>query len=208
MIEDYAYIGMGSTINDNSVIESYAVIAAGAVVEPGAKVPSGQIWAGSPAKYLRDVTPEERDAISEYHSEMKNLAAIHSEETEKNFEQVFNDQHMKERSYYMTWTENLYERLQALNYIDHPIDHVDIERVKGTEYVKLYDRYVTELYTPKTWRPFKEDSSVFPEDWKIYGEDLESYERAKKIFDQPPKPRDDTGIPLIPKDQTPWTRRY
>ena len=208
IIEDYAYIGMGSKLTDGVVIESYAVVAAGAVVENNTKVPSGQAWAGSPAKYLRDITPEERESIREHHSEMKSLSSIHSEENEKAFDQVFTDDYMKERSYQMSWSETLHEKLESLGYMDHPIDWSEVERVRGVEYVEMHERYVTEMYSPKTWRPFKEDASVFPEDWKIYGEDMESYDRAKKLFDQPPKPREQMPIPAAPSDQSPWTRRY
>lgn len=35
------------------------MIAAGAVVLPETHVPKGQLWAGNPAKYVRDVTAEE-----------------------------------------------------------------------------------------------------------------------------------------------------
>ena len=59
-----AYVGRGATV------ESFAVVAAGARVEDGATVPSGQIWAGSPARYLRDLTQEEKHFLSEHHLEM------------------------------------------------------------------------------------------------------------------------------------------
>jgi hypothetical protein len=198
---------MGSSIEDNCVVESYAVIAAGAVLPRNSKVPSGQIWAGNPAKYLRDVTPEERDSIREHHSEVKNLAAIHSEENEKTFEEIFEDEYAKERSYSLTETEAFNEKLETIGYSADPIDITEIERIKEGEYGE--NRYnIANAYEPKSWKPFKEDASVFPQDWKIYGEDMESYERAKKIFDQPPKARDESTIPAIPRDQTPWTRRY
>lgn len=41
-------------------VEKGAMVAAGAVVEPGTVIPAGQIWGGSPAKYLRDLQPDER----------------------------------------------------------------------------------------------------------------------------------------------------
>ena len=208
VIEDYAYVGMGSTLGEGSILHSYAVIAAGAVVEPASEVPSGQVWAGSPAKFLRNITPDEREAIREHHTEMRNLAAIHSEETEKTFEQIFEDEVNKERSYHMNYEENLTMKMESLDYLNHPIDMTEVERVRGSEYAEMHERHITELYVPKSWRPFKEDAGVFPEDWKIYGEDMTAYDRAKKMFDQPPKPRDDTPIPAIPTDQTPWTRRY
>ena len=58
-LEDSSFIGMGAVIMDDVVVESGAMVAAGALVPPRKIVKSGQIWAGSPAKYFRDLTPEE-----------------------------------------------------------------------------------------------------------------------------------------------------
>ncbi len=63
IIEDNAFIGMGSIIMDLARIESFALVAAGAVITPGKIVKSGQIWGGNPAKYLRDLTKEEKEYI-------------------------------------------------------------------------------------------------------------------------------------------------
>lgn len=208
VLQDFSFIGMGSTVEDSAVVESYGVLAAGGVLRQGSVVLSGQIWAGSPAKYLRDVTAEERESLREYHAELKSLAAIHSEETEKTFEQVYTDNMLKHRSFTMPWRDVLSEKLENLGYNGDYIDHVDVERVKGYEYANMYERYVTDLYTPQNWKPFKEDAAVFPDDWKIYGEDMESYDRAKKLFDQPPKLRDDSLAPAYRRDDSPWTRRY
>ena len=62
-IEDNAFIGMGAIILDYAKVESGAMVAAGAVVPPKKVIPSGQIWAGNPAKYLRDMSQEEKDFI-------------------------------------------------------------------------------------------------------------------------------------------------
>ena len=62
-IEDNAFIGMHATLMDGVVVEQGAQVAAGALVTPGKRVPAGQIWAGNPAKYFRDLTPQERDFI-------------------------------------------------------------------------------------------------------------------------------------------------
>ena len=48
---------------DEAVVESRAMVAAGALVTPGKRVPSGQLWAGSPARYMRDLKPAEFDMI-------------------------------------------------------------------------------------------------------------------------------------------------
>lgn len=58
-IEDFAFIGMHATLMDGVVVESGGWVAAGALVTPGKRIPKGQIWAGNPAKYFRDLTPEE-----------------------------------------------------------------------------------------------------------------------------------------------------
>ena len=43
---------------DGAYIETGSIIAAGAVVTQNTRVPSGSIYAGNPAKYLKPVSPE------------------------------------------------------------------------------------------------------------------------------------------------------
>ena len=62
-VQDYSFVGMGSIVMDLSIIESYGMLAAGAVLTPGKVIKSKQIWAGNPAKYLRDLTQIELDYI-------------------------------------------------------------------------------------------------------------------------------------------------
>jgi carbonic anhydrase/acetyltransferase-like protein (isoleucine patch superfamily) len=57
-LEDGAFIGMKSTLMDGVVVESGGMVAAGSLVPPGKRVKKGEIWAGSPAKFFRPVTPE------------------------------------------------------------------------------------------------------------------------------------------------------
>ena len=58
-IHDRAFIGMKSTILDGAVVESDAMVAAGAVVTPNKVVKSGELWAGAPAKKMRDMDADE-----------------------------------------------------------------------------------------------------------------------------------------------------
>lgn len=51
-------IGMGSIVMDGVVVESNCIIAAGAVVLEGTVVKSGSVYAGVPAKKVKDITPE------------------------------------------------------------------------------------------------------------------------------------------------------
>ena len=58
-VQDGAFIGMNSTVLDGAVVESEAMVAAGAVVTPGKIVRRGELWAGSPARKLRDLTEKD-----------------------------------------------------------------------------------------------------------------------------------------------------
>jgi carbonic anhydrase/acetyltransferase-like protein (isoleucine patch superfamily) len=63
-IKNRCLIGMGAVILDEVVIEEGAMVAAGAVVTPRKVVPSGQLWGGNPARYMRDLSEEERDFLT------------------------------------------------------------------------------------------------------------------------------------------------
>jgi carbonic anhydrase/acetyltransferase-like protein (isoleucine patch superfamily) len=56
VLHDRAFVGLGAIVMDGCEVESDAMLAAGAMLTPGKRVPSGQLWAGRPAKYLRDLT--------------------------------------------------------------------------------------------------------------------------------------------------------
>ena len=58
-LETHSFIGMGSIIMDGSVVSGYSMVAAGALVTPGKKIPRGELWAGSPAKKMRNLTAKE-----------------------------------------------------------------------------------------------------------------------------------------------------
>lgn len=62
-IADNSFVGMGAVVMDMAKIEEYGMLAAGAVLTPGKIVKSGQIWAGNPAKYFRDMSQAEKDYI-------------------------------------------------------------------------------------------------------------------------------------------------
>ena len=58
-----AFVGMASVMMDGSRLEPGAMLAAGALLSPGKVVPSGQLWAGRPAKLLRDLTAEQMQGM-------------------------------------------------------------------------------------------------------------------------------------------------
>ena len=58
-IHDNVLIGMGAIVMDDCVVESNSIIAAGAVVTQGTRVPAGSVYAGVPAKKLKDISQEQ-----------------------------------------------------------------------------------------------------------------------------------------------------
>ncbi len=58
-IHDNVLIGMGAIVMDNCVVESNTIIAAGAVVTQGTHVASGVIYAGVPAKKIKDISQQQ-----------------------------------------------------------------------------------------------------------------------------------------------------
>jgi gamma-carbonic anhydrase len=62
-VEDNVLIGMGAIVMDDAVIGSGSVIAAGAIILPGTKVEPGSIYAGIPAKKVKEVGDEMKAVI-------------------------------------------------------------------------------------------------------------------------------------------------
>jgi gamma-carbonic anhydrase len=64
-LDNHSFIGMKAVIIDKARVESFAMVGAGALVTQNKIVQSGQLWVGNPAKYWRDLKPEERAEIEE-----------------------------------------------------------------------------------------------------------------------------------------------
>lgn len=62
-VEDNVLIGMGAIVMDKAVIGTHSVIAAGAVILPGTRVEPGSIYAGVPAKKVKEIGDEMREVI-------------------------------------------------------------------------------------------------------------------------------------------------
>jgi len=58
-IEDNVLIGMGAIVMDHVHVGKNVIIAAGAVVKEGTKVESGSIYAGVPAKKVKEISQEQ-----------------------------------------------------------------------------------------------------------------------------------------------------
>ena len=67
-MHDNVLIGMGAIVMDNAIIGSNSIIAAGAVVLEGTKVEEGIIYAGVPARKVKNIS---QDLI---HNEINRIA--------------------------------------------------------------------------------------------------------------------------------------
>lgn len=54
-LRDNVLVGMGAIVMDGCVVNSHSIVAAGAVVTQGTVVESGTIYAGVPAKKVKDI---------------------------------------------------------------------------------------------------------------------------------------------------------
>lgn len=65
IIEDKCLIGMGATVLDNAVVATGCIIAANALVLANSRLEPNSLYAGIPAKRIKEVTPEQRSEIIE-----------------------------------------------------------------------------------------------------------------------------------------------
>jgi carbonic anhydrase/acetyltransferase-like protein (isoleucine patch superfamily) len=63
-INDNVLVGMGTTILDNSIIESNVIIGAGSLVAPNKVLESGYLYFGNPLKQVRKLTTNEIEHIA------------------------------------------------------------------------------------------------------------------------------------------------
>ena len=57
-IHDNVMIGMNAVVLDNAIVESNSIVAAGSVITKGTVVESGSVYAGVPAKKIKEISPE------------------------------------------------------------------------------------------------------------------------------------------------------
>ena len=64
-VRDYALLGMGSIIMDDAEVGEGAIVAAGSVVLAKTKIGPHEMWAGTPAKFVKMVEPEKAKEMNE-----------------------------------------------------------------------------------------------------------------------------------------------
>ncbi len=80
-LKDNAFVGMGAIVMDNTVVETDGMLAAGAMLTPGKTVGRGELWAGSPAKFMRHVTDAELEKNRSMAEHYRRLAEQHRQDS-------------------------------------------------------------------------------------------------------------------------------
>ena len=63
-IHNFALIGMGAIVMDDAEVGEGALVAAGSVVLSKTKIGPNEMWAGSPAKFIKMVEPEKAKGMN------------------------------------------------------------------------------------------------------------------------------------------------
>ena len=64
-VDDYALIGMGSTLLDGAHVGKGAIVAAGALVLKNTQIGPYELWGGVPAKFIKKIEPEQTQEMNE-----------------------------------------------------------------------------------------------------------------------------------------------
>jgi carbonic anhydrase/acetyltransferase-like protein (isoleucine patch superfamily) len=79
-VEAHARVGAGAVVLEGALVEEGAEVADGAVVHAGRRIPHGQLWAGNPAVFVRELSKTELAARDESAAAAADLAAAHAHE--------------------------------------------------------------------------------------------------------------------------------
>lgn len=75
VVEDGALVGIGATILSRCRVGKGALIAAGAVVLEGTEIPPHTLWAGCPARQIKELSEEQRERLAATYRHYVNNAA-------------------------------------------------------------------------------------------------------------------------------------
>jgi carbonic anhydrase/acetyltransferase-like protein (isoleucine patch superfamily) len=76
-VENGGFVGMGATVLDGAVVGEGAVLAAAALLTPGKRMGRNELWAGSPARFVRVLGEEERARFTATGAHYVELAERH-----------------------------------------------------------------------------------------------------------------------------------
>ena len=81
-LHDRSFVGMNATVMSHCTMHSDSMLAAGALLTGGKTVGPGELWGGSPAKFMRKLTPEEIAFIPHSAASYVDFAKSHRRESD------------------------------------------------------------------------------------------------------------------------------
>lgn len=149
-------------------------------------VPKNQVWVGQPAKYLRNILPEEKENVAENLSELIELSSVLVEETEKSQQDLILDNYYFQDSAKLSVDEkkHLYENMLAYS-VDKNADDFGIEGIgegygdieeEGLYRHNLYKVFKDESFDMK----FHQDFRNYPDYFRIYNENFKRYDEINR----------------------------
>lgn len=79
-VGDRCIIGMGATVLEGAIVEHDSIVASGSVVAPNRRIPSGELWAGNPARFVRKLSKAEMEPLARDAKGYHDLAMLHDVE--------------------------------------------------------------------------------------------------------------------------------
>lgn len=79
-IDDEVVIGHRCVVMEGSIVEKHAVLGDGSIVPPGRRIPGGELWSGSPARFVRRLSGDETAEIVKLAEGVSTLADEHAGE--------------------------------------------------------------------------------------------------------------------------------
>lgn len=79
-IEDEVLVGISATVLDGAVLRRHTMVAAGSVVPPGMELASGMLYAGIPARPLRELRQDELEDLPRSAARYVDYARQHAAE--------------------------------------------------------------------------------------------------------------------------------
>jgi len=95
-IDDGAMIGMGARLGAGVKVGKDSFVDAGCVVPQGTEIPAGQLWTGSPARHLRDLSVDEMAYLRTQALSYGQVASRHADQHAKTLEEVDYDSYLKD----------------------------------------------------------------------------------------------------------------
>ena len=96
-LADTCVVGEGAQVLDGAKIGQGAIVSPGSLLGMGKTVPAGQLWAGVPARYVRDVTAAELEKIVAVSLENSQLASEHALECAKSWQTIEQEEYDHEQ---------------------------------------------------------------------------------------------------------------